>query len=78
MSTGSMPCLRCGGSMEQGFVADKAHQSRPEVQTWVGGAPERSFWTGLRLKDRKVIPVSTFRCEKCGYLESYASQAETT
>ena len=73
MASGSMTCPRCGGSMEQGFVADKAHYNMAEVQTWVDGAPERSFWSGLRLKDHKVLPVKTFRCEKCGYLESYAS-----
>jgi len=63
--------------MEQGFVADKAHFSMPEMQTWVEGAPERSVWTGLKLKDREVIPVMTFRCERCGYLESYAPPATT-
>ena len=59
--------------MEQGFVADKAAYSMPETQEWVEGAPERSFWSGLKMKDREVLPVMTYRCEKCGYLESYAS-----
>jgi len=68
-----LACLRCGGAMERGFVADKADYSVPETQKWVEGAPERSFWWGLKLKDRSVIPVSTYRCERCGYLESYAA-----
>lgn len=66
------PCLRCGGTMETGFVADKAHYSVPGTQKWVEGPPEPSFWSGLRMKDREVIPVITFRCEKCGWLDSYA------
>ena len=68
-----LKCLRCGGPMEQGFVADKAHYSVPETQTWVEGAPERTFWSGLKMKNRQVLVVMTFRCEQCGYLESYAT-----
>lgn len=68
-----LECLRCGGRMERGFVADKAHYSVPVTQEWVEGAPETSFWSGLKMKDRDILPVSTFRCEKCGYLESYAN-----
>ena len=67
-----LTCPRCRGSMERGFVADKAHYSVPETQKWVEGPPERSFWTGLKMKDRDVLPVATYRCERCGYLESYA------
>jgi hypothetical protein len=59
--------------MEPGFVADKGHYSVPDVQKWVEGRPERSFWSGLKLKDRDVLPVSTYRCERCGYLEFYAT-----
>ncbi len=68
----ALQCLRCSGPMEQGFVADKAHYSIPEVQNWVEGVPERSFWSGIRLKGKGVLPVKTYRCEQCGYLESYA------
>ena len=67
-----LECPRCNGAMERGVVADKAHYSVPETQKWVEGAPEKSFWQGLKMKDRDVIPVSTYRCERCGYLESYA------
>ena len=67
-----MECLRCGGTLERGFVADKAHYSVPELQKWVEGAPEHSFWSGIKLKNREVIPVMTYRCERCGFLESYA------
>ena len=61
--------------MEPGFVADKGHYSVPDTQQWVEGTPERSFWSGLKLKDRQVLPVSTYRCERCGWLESYAAPA---
>ena len=70
-------CPRCKGDMEDGFVADKAHYSVPETQKWVEGAPERSFWSGLKLKGKEVFSVRTYRCERCGYLESYATEPVT-
>ena len=72
MSQDELTCARCGGAMEQGFVVDKGHYSAPETQEWVEGAPERSVWTGLKTKERAVRPVTTYRCARCGYLESYA------
>jgi hypothetical protein len=59
--------------MERGFVADKAHYSVPGIQQWVQGDPERSFWSGIKMKGRNVRPVMTYRCERCGYLESFAT-----
>jgi len=57
--------------MEQGFVLDNTHGARV-VSHWVPGAPLKSFWTGTKLPDEKVIPVGTYRCSSCGFLESYA------
>ncbi len=36
------------------------------------GAPQKSFWAGTKLPEEKQIPVGTFRCSRCGFLESYA------
>lgn len=58
--------------MERGFVLDQTYGAIAQ-STWVAGLPERSFWTGLKLKDRTRRPVTTFRCERCGFLASYAS-----
>ena len=59
--------------MESGFVADKNDHNSFATQAWVEGVPERSFWSGLKITNREVFVVSTFRCERCGYLESYAT-----
>jgi hypothetical protein len=59
--------------MEPGFVLDKGHHNSRGEQQWVEGEPERSFWHGLKTKGREQHPVRTFRCERCGYLESYAT-----
>jgi hypothetical protein len=58
--------------MEPGFVLDLGHYSSPNEQQWVEGEPAKSFWRGISTKGREKLPVRTFRCDRCGYLESYA------
>ncbi len=63
--------------MEQGFVIDKTHDSVQDTQKWVEGAPERTFWSGIQLKNKDIFVVQTYRCANCGYLESYATESAT-
>jgi hypothetical protein len=65
-------CPKCEATMERGFVLDLAHGAFVQ-SSWIEGEPERSRWTGLKLKGHNRIPVTTFRCPRCGYLESYAT-----
>lgn len=65
-------CPRCGGTMEQGFVLDRAHGDALRTQEWLEGEPVKSFWSGIKTKGKERHPVQSFRCERCGYLESYA------
>lgn len=65
-------CLRCRGTMEPGLVLDNAYASA-ERQTWVDGTPGHSIWVGVKTKGHRKLSVVTFRCERCGYLESYAN-----
>ena len=65
-------CIRCRGRMEQGFVIDRGDHNALATQKWVEGEPERSFWQGLKTKNKTTHAVTSFRCERCGYLESYA------
>jgi hypothetical protein len=58
--------------MQQGFIIDRFDHAARQISTWVEGSPEKTFWTGISLKGRKTIDTRTFRCEKCGFLESYA------
>ncbi len=57
--------------MVQGFVADCSH-AIIGVSTWVEGPPEKSFWYGTKVAQEQCIPIGTFRCTSCGYLELYA------
>ncbi|MEW6208442.1 MAG: PF20097 family protein [Acidobacteriota bacterium] len=64
-------CPKCDTRMEEGFILDKAHGTQLPSQ-WVGGEPEKSFWFGTKTAGKEIIRVRTYRCRKCGYLESYA------
>jgi hypothetical protein len=57
--------------MEPGFVLDWTHGGVAQ-SSWVDGVPVPSIWTGLKLKGHERVPVTTYRCTKCGFLESYA------
>jgi len=58
--------------MEEGFVADQRTKAASTEQVWYAGAPERWWWGTLKLRGRETRGVSTYRCRRCGYLESYA------
>lgn len=67
-------CPRCRGNMSEGFVVDRGHGNGLSQQKWVEGEPVKSFWFGLNTKDRDKFQVQTYRCDRCGYLESYATE----
>lgn len=69
-----LQCAKCGNRMEEGFVLDNAHAARFQSE-WVQGAPEESRWGGVKLKGKLQLPITTYRCPKCGYLESYVPPA---
>jgi len=57
-------CLKCGGEMDEGIT--KAHGVYAGPTLW--GTSYSIFWGTI--KNSK--PTVTYRCQKCGYLESYA------
>ena len=65
-------CPKCNGEMVQGFIFDREHAGLRRVINWVEGAPHKTFWTVTKVPEEKCIPVGTFRCSVCGFLESYA------
>ena len=64
-------CPKCGGRMTEGFVIDEGYGTA-HVSTWQQGEPRKSFWTGIKKSKKEQIKVETWRCDRCGYLESYA------
>ncbi len=65
-------CPKCGGATVEGFVIDHGDYGSTSVSTWQGGAPRKSFWAGLKTDEKEQVAVQTWRCPRCGFLESYA------
>ena len=73
--TVSAKCPKCSGLMEQGFVLDNTDRAGGSlVSQWAKGAPVTSFWFGITKRPDAQLPIGTFRCSSCGYLEAYARQ----
>ena len=71
MSAEPTRCPKCNGEMVQGFLVEIDGWMR-KVSTWVEGAPEKSWFGSAKVPKEKCVPVGTFRCSACGFLESYA------
>ena len=70
-------CFHCGVAMDPGYLADGGHGLNVEVAKWVGGAPDVR-WHGLSTEGHDQIPLSAYRCAKCGYVEFRAIPARAT
>ena len=55
--------------MQAGWYADLGGGTRP--MQWVEGKPESSMWTGTKMPKDQTHDVVTYRCTRCGLLESY-------
>jgi hypothetical protein len=67
-------CAACGGTCEEGFLRDVMHGGyKPGM--WVEGPPEKSFWSGTKVGDRRQYRVQAFRCVKCGKVELFARES---
>jgi hypothetical protein len=64
-------CPKCQASMVRGVVLDNTYRWH-RVSRWLEGLPKRSIWVGIQLQGKTPIEIVTWRCAKCGFLESYA------
>ena len=64
-------CAKCGGRMAEGFVIDEGYGTA-HVSTFQAGEPRKSIWTGVKKSKDDQHKIATWRCERCGFLESYA------
>jgi predicted nucleic-acid-binding Zn-ribbon protein len=65
-------CPKCGQPMAEGYVPSRANKWQGQIPVWVSGQPVKRFWGGIDLDGKNTVAVQTFRCQGCGYLESYA------
>jgi len=71
-----MKCQKCDGEMEAGFVPDYGYLSEGAQSQWIEGEPEKSFWTGIVQKGKRILLIESYRCTSCGFLEFYAKGKE--
>jgi hypothetical protein len=57
--------------MGRGVIADVGY-GQWVIASFLPGAPKVSRWFGLKVRKKDLVPISTWRCGGCGYLESYA------
>jgi hypothetical protein len=57
--------------MQEGFIPGQ-EGGAPDVPRWIAGKPQVGFMGGVKIGGKVRHEVRTFRCTKCGYLESYA------
>ena len=53
---------------------DRGHYNAKQQQIWVEGAPEPSFWSGLKTSGKQAFRARAFRCENCNFLEFYTAE----
>lgn len=64
-------CPKCQSGMQEGWVLDNAYGSRA-ISSWVEGEPKVSIWVGVKLEGKTPIPITSYRCTRCGFVEQYA------
>jgi Domain of unknown function (DUF6487) len=70
MANADITCPKCKKQMEEGFVPDYTYGGVLATK-WVEGPLERG-WLGVKLRGKKAMAITTYRCVACGYVESYA------
>ena len=66
-----MPCPKCDGEMQSGFIPDFSYGS-VQASSWYEGEPDKNWMGNIKIKGRPSIPISSERCVECGFLELYA------
>lgn len=64
-------CPKCASSqIEEGYQLDKGY-GETHVGAWIRGTPDKK-WYGYKVAKADRLPITQYRCKRCGYLESYA------
>ena len=80
MKDGAPECPYCEKEMERGFLLDFTRNAVINSRWQAGDPQDQKFFGlktgGVKLNKKRTLPVSSYRCSDCGYLESYAPSAE--
>jgi Domain of unknown function (DUF6487) len=64
-------CPDCQRRMEGGYLLETT-QGGYAAGKWVEGPPEKSLWTGLKIKNRRQLTVYAWRCPGCTQVRLFA------
>ncbi len=68
-----MSCPKCSDQMVPGFTTASTNGGTFTVPPfWVAGPPERSMWTGSKVRGKETHPFVAYRCTRCGFVELWA------
>jgi hypothetical protein len=71
-------CPKCNGAMQDEFMVEYRHgTANPFITRWAAGPPVKRLWWRSNAPAKKQIPIITFRCMRCGFLESHAWRNST-
>jgi hypothetical protein len=82
MTKDTLTCPDCDGTMEVGFLPEVTQNGMAGMTVWQAGPPDPQKFLGLfetgtiKVDWKHVVPVTTFRCRRCGLLKSYALPAD--
>ena len=72
MTQEKLTCPECGGMMSAGFTAVSLDGTVTPL-LWLEGSLEREKLTrGADVEGRLRVTITSYRCESCGYLKSFA------
>ncbi len=76
-----MKCPKCNGEMEEGGLQVDAPVAGPKVAAWIKikgkdrpGIKVTAFPPGIEKTPSERYPLTVYRCQACGFLESYARE----
>jgi hypothetical protein len=71
-------CSFCGATgLEPGYLVDVS-QATFRVAEWVDGLPEFGPLGGLKMRHKRRIPTTAYRCPECSHLELFADDPPAT
>ncbi|MFC1781478.1 PF20097 family protein [Planctomycetota bacterium] len=66
-------CPKCNLLMQQGYILDAMYGNAVNTTSkWSKGKPKKLLSFALPSAEINSMEITTYRCPKCGYLESYA------
>ncbi len=65
-------CQKCGNTLEKGFVPETTQHGVVGRSIWIEGEMPLGLLGVFKLRDKRHVSITAYRCTICGYLELYA------